>query len=87
MSITPLAGWAGQLSLGQFAFVGLGALTMLMFHTGLGIPVPFDLGHALRAGVGGHAARDGCRCGRAIAIGIPALRAESFLAVITLRSP
>ena len=24
LSITPLAGWAGQLSLGQFAFVGLG---------------------------------------------------------------
>ncbi len=43
LSITPLAGWAGQLSLGQFAFVGLGALTMVMLRAGLDIPVPFDL--------------------------------------------
>ena len=43
LSITPLAGWAGQLSLGQFAFVGLGALTMVMLRAGMDIPVPFDL--------------------------------------------
>ena len=43
LSITPLAGWAGQLSLGQFAFVGLGALTMVVLRAGLDIPVPFDL--------------------------------------------
>ena len=43
LSITLLAGWAGQLSLGQFAFVGLGALTMVVLRAGLDIPVPFDL--------------------------------------------
>jgi hypothetical protein len=34
-SITPLAGWAGQLSLGQFGFVGLGALTLVGSPAGL----------------------------------------------------
>jgi ABC-type branched-subunit amino acid transport system permease subunit len=33
-SITPLAGWAGQLSLGQFAFVGLGAMTLVVLREG-----------------------------------------------------
>ena len=46
LSITLLTGWAGQLSLGQFAFVGLGALTMVVLarprHPGAVRP----LGHA-----------------------------------------
>ncbi len=47
MSITPLAGWAGQLSLGQFAFVGLGALTMVVLRAGPRHPRAVrPLGHA-----------------------------------------
>jgi ABC-type branched-subunit amino acid transport system permease subunit/ABC-type branched-subunit amino acid transport system ATPase component len=87
MSITPLAGWAGQLSLGQFAFVGLGALTMVLVRAGLDIPVPFDLWDmsvqlawlpaVIVSTLVGIAA--------AIVIGLPALRARGlFLAVITL---
>ena len=87
LSITPLAGWAGQLSLGQFAFVGLGALTMVVLRAGLDIPVPFDAFDAsvemewlpaviVSTTVGIFAA---------LIIGIPALRARGlFLAVITL---
>ena len=87
LSITPLAGWAGLLSLGQFAFVGLGALTMVLLRSGLDIPVPFDLWDMqfqlawlpaviIATAVGVLAA---------VAIGIPALRARGlFLAVITL---
>ncbi len=35
LSITPLAGLAGQLSLGQFAFVGLGSLTMVVLRASI----------------------------------------------------
>jgi ABC-type branched-subunit amino acid transport system ATPase component/ABC-type branched-subunit amino acid transport system permease subunit len=87
LSITPLAGWAGQLSLGQFAFVGLGALSMVVLRSGLDIPVPFNLWDmnfemgwlpavVLSTLVGVVAA---------LIIGLPALRARGlFLAVITL---
>ncbi len=87
LSITPLAGWAGQLSLGQFGFVGLGALTMVLLRAGLDIPVPFDRWSmsltlswfpavVVSTGVGVLAA---------ILMGIPALRARGlYLTVITL---
>ncbi|MBL7517767.1 ATP-binding cassette domain-containing protein, partial [Frankia sp. CNm7] len=39
VSVTILTGWAGQLSLGQMAFAGLGALTAAALHRGLRIPV------------------------------------------------
>jgi ABC-type branched-subunit amino acid transport system ATPase component/ABC-type branched-subunit amino acid transport system permease subunit len=86
-SITPLAGWAGQLSLGQFAFVGLGAMTLVVLREGHDIPVPLNLldlsfhmawlpAVACAVAVGVVAA---------VIIGIPALRVRGlFLAVITL---
>jgi branched-subunit amino acid ABC-type transport system permease component len=43
LPISMLTGWAGQVSLGQFAFVGLGAGAMAMLTNGLDIPVPFGL--------------------------------------------
>ena len=87
LSITPLAGWAGQLSLGQFAFVGLGALTMVLLRSGLDIPVPFDLWDMQFQLAWLPAAIVATAVGvlAAVAIGIPALRARGlFLAVITL---
>ena len=42
MSITLLTGWAGQLSLGQFAFVGLGAFVAVAITSGRDL-IPFDL--------------------------------------------
>jgi ABC-type branched-subunit amino acid transport system ATPase component/ABC-type branched-subunit amino acid transport system permease subunit len=86
-SITPLAGWAGQLSLGQFAFVGLGAMSLVVLRDGHDIPVPFNawdmsfhmawLPAVLVSVLVGVLA--------AVIIGIPALRVRGlFLAVITL---
>lgn len=43
LSLSLLTGWAGQLSLGHFAFVGLGGLSMVALQSGHDIPVPLDL--------------------------------------------
>ena len=45
LSLTVLTGWAGQLSLGQFGFVGLGAFTTAALHTA---GVPFGFGDPRR---------------------------------------
>ena len=87
LSITPLAGWAGQLSLGQFAFVGLGALTMVMLRAGMDIPVPFDLWdmQVEMAWLPAVICATAVGALSALVIGIPALRVRGlFLAVITL---
>ena len=87
LSMTVLTGWAGQLSLGQFAFVGLGGLTVLGLTHGNDIPVPFDvfdlsldlpwaLAMAVATAVG---------VVTAVIVGLPALRVRGlFLAVTTL---
>ena len=73
LSATILCGWAGQLSLGQFAFVGVGALSATAL---VGHGMRFDLacGYAAVAGAGA-----------ALVVGAPALRVQGpFLAVTTL---
>jgi len=87
MSMTVLTGWAGQLSLGQYAFVGLGGLTVIGLTQGNDIPVPFDLfdlslelqwaqAMVIATAVGVLAA---------VIVGLPALRVRGlFLAVTTL---
>ena len=87
LSMTVLTGWAGQLSLGQFAFVGLGGLTVLGLTQGNDIPVLFDLfdlsldlpwalAMVVATAVGVVAA---------VTVGLPALRVRGlFLAVTTL---
>ncbi len=72
LSLTVLTGWAGQLSLGQFAFVGLGGMSTAAFvSNGVGFIPALVLGATIAALV-------------AIAIGIPALRRPGlFLAVVT----
>jgi ABC-type branched-subunit amino acid transport system ATPase component/ABC-type branched-subunit amino acid transport system permease subunit len=73
LSVTILTGWAGQLSLGQFAFVGFGALTTVALHN-RGMPFAIAVFYATVAGVL-----------VALAIGAPALRIRGlFLAVTTL---
>lgn len=74
LSLLVLSGWAGQISLGQFAFVGLGstvaAWTTLHWHLDIGLEIV--LCGALGAAV-------------AVVVGIPALRIKGlFLAVATL---
>ena len=73
LSLTVLTGWSGQLSLGQVAFVGLGAMTTAALVThGVGfLPA---LGAAALVG-----------CIAAVLVGAPALRIPGlFLAVTTL---
>src|SRR5207237_7536644 len=74
VSLVVLTGWAGQISLGQFAFVGLGAAVTasLLVHAG----ADFLLALLASALVG---------AATAVLIGIPALRIQGlFLAVATL---
>ena len=86
LSLTLLTGWAGQLSLGQFAFVGLGALltgslmqgmSFEVFGAGVELPsIPFELAVVLAVVVAALVA---------MVVGTPALRVRGlFLAVTTL---
>lgn len=71
LSVTVLTGWAGQLSLGQFAFAGLGTFTTAaLMSNGLGFIVS-----ALFASALGLAA--------AIIVGLPALRVRGLLLAVT----
>ena len=72
LSLTMLTGWAGQVSLGQFGLVAVGALVAV--HLGTSVPLPLVMlyGGAVTAVV-------------AILVGLPALRMPGlFLAVTTL---
>ncbi len=74
VSLVVLSGWAGQISLGQFAFAGVGAATTasLMVHAHVEILVALAL-----AGITGAVV--------ACVIGIPALRFQGlYLAVVTM---
>src|SRR6202034_3830037 len=72
LSLTMLTGWAGQVSLGQFGLVAVGALVAVHLGTSLPLPVVMLYGGAVTALV-------------AIIIGLPALRMPGlFLAVTTL---
>jgi len=74
LSLLVLVGWAGQISLGQFAFVGVGSATSawMTLHWHIDLLLAMIVAGVLGAVV-------------AIAIGIPALRIRGlFLAVATL---
>ncbi|MDQ3946670.1 MAG: ABC transporter permease [Actinomycetota bacterium] len=73
ISLVVLTGWAGQVSLGQFAFVAIGAVVggALTFSAGLSFWLAVPLATAFTAGF-------------AVVVGIPALRIRGlFLAVTT----
>ena len=72
LSATVLTGWAGQLSLGQFAFTAVGGYMAIYYAQSL----PYLAALAIAVAFG---------AGTAIVIGIPALRIRGlYLAVITL---
>ena len=74
VSIVVLTGWAGQVSLGQFAFVAIGALTGGAVINSLHLPFPV----AMAAGTVAAAVT-------AVIVGLPALRLQGlYLAVTTL---
>ena len=73
-SLVLLTGWVGQISLGQAAFVGVGAFTSSLLTNKAGIPFPANLP---LAGV--------AAAGIAVLLGIVALRVRGlYLAVATL---
>ena len=87
LSMTVLTGWAGQLSLGQFAFVGLGGMTVLGLTRGHDVPIPFDLFDlSVRLPWGAAmVAATAVGVAAAMLVGLPALRVRGlFLAVTTL---
>ena len=51
LSLTVLTGWAGQLSLGQMAFAGIGALLMAAFSRGLNVDLRIGDLRLLKAGI------------------------------------
>lgn len=72
VSLTILSGWAGQLSLGQFGFVAVGAIVTARFGDDLPLPVLLVVAGIIAAAV-------------AILVGLPALRIRGlYLAVTTL---
>jgi ABC-type branched-subunit amino acid transport system permease subunit/ABC-type branched-subunit amino acid transport system ATPase component len=87
LSLSLLIGWAGQLSLGHFAFVGLGGLSMIALRNGHDIPVPFDLWD-MSFELGWLPATLIATCVgivTAVIVGLPALRVRGlYLAVTTL---
>ena len=87
LSLSVLTGWAGQLSLGQYAFVGLGGMTVVGLTRGHDIPVPFDLFDLSLSLPWGAAVAvaTGVGVAAAVLVGLPALRVRGlFLAVTTL---
>ena len=76
VSLVILSGWAGQISLGQFAFAGIGAATAGSLATrGGGLFADFFVTLVIAGIVGAIAA---------VLIGLPALRVQGlFLAVVT----
>ena len=71
LSTTVLIGWAGQLSLGQFAFVGVGALSATSL---VGAGMGFEVACAYAAVAGGFGA---------LLVGFPALRVQGPLLALT----
>ncbi|MHB1447078.1 MAG: ABC transporter permease, partial [Acidimicrobiales bacterium] len=74
VSLVVLTGWSGQISLGQFAFVGLGAGTTASLFVNAHADLFFGLAASVLIGALA-----------AVIVGVPALRVQGlFLAVVTL---
>jgi ABC-type branched-subunit amino acid transport system ATPase component/ABC-type branched-subunit amino acid transport system permease subunit len=71
LSLTVLTGWSGQLSLGQFAFVGVGAMTTVALTRN---GASFELAVVLAVVV---------TVGAALLVGAPALRVRGLLLAVT----
>ena len=89
VSVTVLTGWAGQLSLGQMAFAGFGALTAAALARGLSVDVgrgdtrlltgslpPLDFPWTVLLGAA-------AACGVAVVVGAGALRVRGLLLAVS----
>jgi branched-chain amino acid transport system permease protein len=72
LSLVVLTGWAGQISLGHFAFVGVGAVTAAKLFVDHGWDFWLTLGAAAVAGAV-----------VAVLVGLPALRVQGLLLAVT----
>ena len=88
LSVSMLTGWAGQLSLGQFAFAGVGALTVVALTENGDIPIPFDWWDWSFDLPWGLAMVFGVAAGMVTAfiIGVPALRVKGLMLAVTTLS-
>jgi ABC-type branched-subunit amino acid transport system ATPase component/ABC-type branched-subunit amino acid transport system permease subunit len=88
-SVTVLTGWAGQLSLGQMAFAGIGALSAAAFVRGVSVDIGWDNVHLLKGSLPpipfGWALLAGAAvaCLLAAAVGVGALRVRGLLLAVT----
>ena len=85
LSVSMLTGWAGQLSLGQFAFAGVGGLTVVALTEGGDIPIPFDWWDWSFDLPWGLAMVIAVAAGMVTAfiIGVPALRVKGLMLAVT----
>ncbi len=89
LSLTILTGWAGQLSLGQMAFAGIGAYLAAAFHRGITVDIGWGDTRVIDAGVTGM--NFGVSvvlaalvvAGLAVLIGIGALRVRGLLLAVS----
>ncbi|WP_419850870.1 ABC transporter permease subunit [Candidatus Poriferisocius sp.] len=85
LSVSMLTGWAGQLSLGQFAFAGVGGLTVVALTENGDIPIPFDWWDWSFDLPWGVAMVIAVAAGMVTAfiIGVPALRVKGLMLAVT----
>ena len=85
LSVSMLTGWAGQLSLGQFAFAGVGGLTVVALTENGDIPIPFDWWDWSFDLPWGVAMVIAVAAGMitAFIIGVPALRVKGLMLAVT----
>jgi len=88
-SVTVLTGWAGQLSLGQMAFAGIGALSAAAFVRGVSVDIGWGSVHLLKGSLPaipfGWAllAGSAVACLLASAVGVGALRVRGLLLAVS----
>ncbi|HXQ60539.1 MAG TPA: ATP-binding cassette domain-containing protein, partial [Acidimicrobiales bacterium] len=88
-SVTVLTGWSGQLSLGQMAFAGIGALSAAAFVRGVSVDIGWGGFHVLKGTLPaipfgfGLLAGAAVACVLAVAVGVGALRVRGLLLAAT----
>ena len=89
LSLTILTGWAGQLSLGQMAFAGIGAFTAAALHRGVTLDIGWHKTRVINGGLEGLGFGPSLviatllTAGLAVLIGIGALRVRGLLLAVS----
>ncbi len=89
VSVTVLTGWGGQLSLGQMAFAGVGALSAAAFERGVRINIGWHSTRLINSHLNGFPfvvsvfLGAAVACGFAIAVGVGALRLKGLLLAVS----